>query len=123
MKRELSDPKPPPVGDKTFRVQGELYSSPAFIEAHEEVRKLSPEPGCNLERVVVALMFWSDATHLTAFGNAKLWPLYLYFGNESKYSRSRPSSHLCEHIAYFQSVGNHNIQRLTDINFNYLQRY
>jgi len=49
-------------------------------------------------------MFWSDATHLTAFGNTKLWPLYMFFGNESKYRRCKPSHHLCEHIAYFQTA-------------------
>jgi hypothetical protein len=49
-------------------------------------------------------MFWSDATHLTAFGNAKLWPCYMFFGNESKYRRCKPSCNLCSHVAYFQTV-------------------
>jgi hypothetical protein len=90
--------------DTSIRVQGELYTSPAFIDAHREVQDLPREPGCDLPRVVAALMFWSDATRLTSFGKAKLWPLYLYFGNESKYRRCKPSCHLCEHVAYFQSV-------------------
>ena len=30
-------------------------------------------------------MYSSDATHLTMFGNAKLWPLYQFFGNDTKY--------------------------------------
>jgi hypothetical protein len=64
--------KPNPV-----RVQGELYTSPAFVDAHQELQDSPAEPGCNLPRVIAALMFWSDATHLTAFGNAKLWPLYM----------------------------------------------
>jgi hypothetical protein len=92
--------KPSPV-----RVQGELYTSPAFIDAHRELQDSPGEIECNLPRVMVALMFWSDATHLTAFGNAKLWPLYMFFGNESKYRRCKPSCHLCEHVAYFQTVG------------------
>jgi Plavaka transposase len=87
-----------------IRVQGELYTSPMFIDAHRELQDAPGEPGCDLPRVVVALMFWSDATQLTAFGNAKLWPLYLFFGNDSKYSRCRPTCHLCEHVAYFQMV-------------------
>ena len=86
------------------RVHGELYTSPAFIEAHRELQDSPGEPGCNLPRVIVALMFASDATHLTSFGTAKLWPSYLYFGNESKYRRCKPNCHLCNHIAYFQSV-------------------
>jgi len=52
-------------------------------------------------------MFWSDATHLTNFSDAKLWPLYLFFGGDSKYLRCKPSCHLCEHIAYFQTVSQH----------------
>jgi hypothetical protein len=49
-------------------------------------------------------MFWSDATQLANFGDAKLWPLYMFFGNESKYQRGKPSSNRCEHVAYFESV-------------------
>jgi hypothetical protein len=94
----------PTNGSEHIRVQSELYSSPAFIDAHRELQDSPAEPGCDLPRVIVALMFWSDATHLTAFSNTKLWPLYLFFGNESKYRRCKPSCHLCEHVAYFQTV-------------------
>ena len=87
-----------------IRAYGEMYTSPAFHDAHRDLQALPREPECELPRVVVALMFSSDATHLTSFGNAKLWPCYLYFGNESKYRRCRPSSKLCNHIAYFQNV-------------------
>jgi hypothetical protein len=87
-----------------IHVQSELYTSPAFIDAHRELQNSPREPGCDLPRVVVSLMFWSDATQLTTFGNAQLWPLYLFFGNDSKYSRCRPSCHLCEHVAYFQKA-------------------
>lgn len=90
--------------ENPVRLQGELYTSPAFIEAHQELQASPGEPGCDLQRVVVALMFWSDATHLTNFGNAKLWPLYMLFGNDSKYERCKPSSNLCEHLAYFEQV-------------------
>jgi Plavaka transposase len=86
------------------RVQGELYNSPAFIEAHQRLQDRPPIPGCARERVVVALMFWSDETQLTSFGSTKLWPCYMFFGNESKYKRVRTSLRLCEHIAYFESV-------------------
>jgi len=84
--------------------QGKLYTSPAFIEAHQELQDSVAEPGCDLPRVIVALMFWSDVTQLTFFGNAKLWPLCLFIGNESKYCRCKPICHLCEHVAYFQTV-------------------
>lgn len=89
---------------ESIRVQGELYTSPAFLEANEEIQALPTVPGCNLQRVLVGLMFNSDGTHLTSFGSAYLWPLYLYFGNESKYRRCKPTCNLCNHVAYFQKV-------------------
>jgi hypothetical protein len=87
-----------------IRTYGELFTSPAFIEAHRELQDSPAEPGCDLPRVIVGLMFWSDATHLTSFGDAKLHPLYMCFGNESKYRRGKPSCHLCNHVAYFEKV-------------------
>ncbi|KAG2737310.1 hypothetical protein P692DRAFT_20883715, partial [Suillus brevipes Sb2] len=74
------------------------------MDAHRELQESPREVGCDLPRVVVALMFWSDATHLTTFGNARLWPVYMYFGNESKYRRCKPSCNLSNHVAYFQKL-------------------
>jgi hypothetical protein len=86
------------------RVHGELYTSAAFRDAHRALQQSPGEPGCGLPRIIVGLMFWSDATHLATFGNAKLWPCYMFFGNESKYRRCKPSCNLCSHVAYFQTV-------------------
>jgi hypothetical protein len=88
------------------QVHGELYNSQAFLEAYDELQNSPMEPGCVIERVVVGLMFASDETHLTAFNNEKLWPLYMFFGNDSKYRRCKPSLSLCNHVAYFQKVRN-----------------
>jgi hypothetical protein len=96
------------------RVHGELYMSQAFLDIHRELQESQGEPGCNLPRVVVAMMLWSDGTHLTTFGNAKLWPCYLFFGNESKYRRCKPSCHLGNHVAYFQAVG-HRLNLSSDL--------
>jgi hypothetical protein len=85
-------------------IQGELYTSPAFMDVHRALQESPGELNCDLLRVVAALMFWSDATQLTTFGNAKLWPVYMYFGNESKYCRCKPSCYLSNHVAYFQKV-------------------
>jgi hypothetical protein len=89
---------------REVNIQGELYTSLAFMDVHRELQESPREVGCDLPRVVVALMFWSDATHLTTFGNARLWPVYMYFGNESKYRRCKPSCNLSNHVAYFQKV-------------------
>lgn len=94
----------PPGSSSSTRVHGELYTSPAFLDSYRAVLEAPNEPGCNLEKVVFAMMFASDATLLTTFGDAKLWPGYLYCGNDNKYSRCRPSSNCCEHVAYFQTV-------------------
>ena len=63
----------------------ELYTSDAWNEAHDALQKQRCNDGCKLERVIAGLMFWSDATHLTQFGSASTWPVYLFFGNQSKY--------------------------------------
>jgi hypothetical protein len=96
------------------RVYGELYTSEAFFEAHRILQESPGEPRCELPRVVLALMFSSDSTRLTAFSSAKLWPIYLVFGNESKDRRSKPSCHAFEHIAYLEMV--------CEVSFSELQR-
>ncbi|KAG6916065.1 hypothetical protein DXG01_008590 [Tephrocybe rancida] len=80
----------------------EIYSSPAFLRVHQDLQQSPPELGCTLPRVVVGLMFWSDATHLTQFGNAKITPLYMYFGNESKYRRSQSLDLMFSSLDAFQ---------------------
>lgn len=84
---------------------GEFYYSQEFRNAHEEVQKMAISgQDADLERVVVALMFWSDSSHLTQFGTAYIWPCYLFFGNESKYRRCKPSEGLGNHGVYFEKV-------------------
>ncbi|KDQ61191.1 hypothetical protein JAAARDRAFT_55886 [Jaapia argillacea MUCL 33604] len=77
--------QPPFPGEPEETVHGELYQSQAFLDAHAKVQDLPAKPGCSLPRAVIALMIWSDATHLTDFSSASLWPAYLMFGNQSKY--------------------------------------
>jgi len=86
------------------RVHGELYTSEAFIEAHCDLQDSPQEPGCLLPRFVLGLMFASDETQLTSFSTAKLWPIYLMIGNESKDRRSKSSCHAFEHVAYLETV-------------------
>jgi Plavaka transposase len=95
-----------PSGEEE-RVFSEVYNSDVFIEEHDNVQRapLPPdEPDCKREKVVAALMFWSDSTHLANFGTAKLWPIYLLFGNVSKYIRGQPNSGACQHVAYIPSL-------------------
>jgi hypothetical protein len=86
------------------RVITELYNSDAFYAEHEKLMKRPPEPGPHLETVIAAMMLWSDSTHLANFGDASLWPIYLLFGNQSKYSRAKPTNFAAHHVAYLPSV-------------------
>ncbi|KAJ3539624.1 hypothetical protein NMY22_g4649 [Coprinellus aureogranulatus] len=95
-----------PIGNEdATRVYGELYHSDAFLEAYRDIQNLPPE--CeedSLPRCVVALMFASDETMLASFGTAQAWPLYLFFGNISKYRRTKASLKQFEEVAYFQTL-------------------
>ncbi|KAF8833032.1 hypothetical protein BDN67DRAFT_917737, partial [Paxillus ammoniavirescens] len=103
---ELRWNPPGPHKPSELRLYSELYNSPAFLDAQMKLQHSPPEPGCVLPRCIVDLMFWSDVTVLTTFGKAKLWLLYVYFGNELKYLRCQPSTHLCTHVAYFVALPN-----------------
>lgn len=91
-------------GEPAERVISELYNSDAMISEHQKIQAQPREPGCTLETVVGAIMLWSDSTHLANFGTASLWPIYAYFGNQSKYIRGKPTSFAAHHIAYIPSV-------------------
>jgi len=86
--------------DLVERLHGEIYQLDAMLEAHEEISKLPRLMDDTLKRVVAPLMVWSDLTQLANFGTASLWPFYLYFGNQSKYTRRKPTTNACHHLAY-----------------------
>lgn len=93
-----------PLDGHEERMFDELYTSDAWLEAQDDLHKLPRQSGCLLERVIAGLMLFSDATHLTNFGTAKAWPLYLYFGNLTKYARSQPQSGACHLVGFLPSV-------------------
>jgi hypothetical protein len=89
------------------RAWSEVSNSDAVNEEWREICKnlRAKNPKVNLEKyILVMLMIWSDSTHLAQFGTASMWPMYLYFGNQSKYIRGKPSSMAAHHIAYIPSV-------------------
>ena len=85
------------------RIYSELYNSNVFILEHKKVCS-QLQPGCELETVIAAIMISSDYMHLTSFGNAGLWPIYLYLGGLSKYTRAKPTSFAAHHLAYVPKV-------------------
>jgi len=85
------------------RIYLELYNSNAFLKVHETICK-QPHPNCNLQIVIMPMMLWLDATHLTNFGNASLWPIYMFNGAQLKYTRAKLTSFAAHHIAYIPKV-------------------
>lgn len=96
--------QPPWEDADVERVHGELYSSSAFLEANRLLQESPREPSCDLPRVIVALIFYSDATHLSQFGQAKLSPIYVFFGNQSKYERGIRERRAAHTLAFLPNV-------------------
>ncbi|KAM6494731.1 hypothetical protein JOM56_009354 [Amanita muscaria] len=93
-----SDDSPPE------RVFSEVYTADAFIEEQRRIDALPQPPGEEHEKVIIGLMLWSDSTRLANFGNASLWPVYLYIANQSKYVRVKPKSFAAHHVAYIPKL-------------------
>ncbi|KAG6808398.1 hypothetical protein H0H92_004278 [Tricholoma furcatifolium] len=83
------------------RVYSEVYNTDIFLGMEEGLPSIE---GCNLEKIVVPLLIYSDSTHLANFGTASLWPIYLWTGCLSKYTRIKPSSFATHHLAYLPSI-------------------
>lgn len=98
---KASDDSPPE------RLYGEIYSSQEMLDVDDNIRKSclgDDSDSQDLETVSVPLLLYSDSTHLASFGSASAWPIYMFFGSQSKYVRATPSSYACHHIAYMPSV-------------------
>jgi hypothetical protein len=89
---------------RNIEIFSEAYSSIAMREAYSEINSLPHAADDNLEHIVASLMMWLDATHLASFGDALLWPFYLFFGNQSKYTRGKPTASACHHVAYIPTI-------------------
>ncbi|KAI0690727.1 hypothetical protein C8T65DRAFT_587702, partial [Cerioporus squamosus] len=93
---------PPPA----IRVITDCYNSNAMLEEDEKIRKMDRIEGDDpdLEYAILPLLLWSDETHLSNFGSAALWPIYLYFGHLSKYIRGWPTEFAAQHLAYIPQL-------------------
>ena len=87
------------------RLYSETFTADVFNEEYETLRATPRKgPNSNLEAFVAGIIFYSDSTHLTSFGTASLWPVYMYIGNQSQYVRGKPSEFAAHHIAYIPKV-------------------
>ncbi|THU78624.1 hypothetical protein K435DRAFT_699735 [Dendrothele bispora CBS 962.96] len=96
-----------------IRLHHELYNSDAYIQEYERIQLqqranhqkssgLAEEP--EVENVPVGIMAWSDETHVSQFGDKSMWPIYIHFGNQSKYQRAKPSRFASHHLAYIPKL-------------------
>ena len=92
----------PAMGEQL--VYDELYMTDAWNEAQDEIQKQRRTDGCQLERVIAGIMLWSDSTQLAQFSHASVWPVYLFFGNLSKYACHTPNTQTCHPIAFIPPV-------------------
>lgn len=84
------------------RLYSEIYNSDIHIEEYKQLR--AEMAGSDVDPVIIPILVWSDSTHLSTFGNASLWPAYMYIGSQSKYDRGKPSAFAAHHLAYFPKV-------------------
>ncbi|KAF5393789.1 hypothetical protein D9757_000388 [Collybiopsis confluens] len=104
----------------SHRVYSDLYNSDVYLDEHEKIRTAATDNlDCRHEKVIAALMCWSDATQLANFGTAKLWPVYMLFGNISKYIRSSPNSGAVHHLAYIPSIPDAVKHEISKFNVNW----
>ncbi|KAI0631040.1 hypothetical protein C8Q77DRAFT_1062500 [Trametes polyzona] len=91
------------------RLISEAYNADTFLRLHDEVQvkaRSNREPGDSptLEYAAAPIMLYSDSTHLTNFGTASLWPIYLWLASLSKYVRMTPTAFATHHLAYMPSL-------------------
>lgn len=84
-----------------------MYNSDAMIEEHIHLSTRPRQQHQDMEVVVVGIQFWSDSTHVADFGTQSLWPGYMAFGNQCKYTRGDPKTQSIHHIAYLPKVTMH----------------
>ena len=82
-----------------------ICTSDLWIKAQDELQKQRQPDGCNLKQVIAGLMFSSDSMQLAQFGHTSAWPIYMSFGNLSKYIQARPNtSGACHLVAMMPKV-------------------
>ena len=81
-----------------------MYESDAWIELQEKSDALPVGSEGRMENVIAAIQLYSDATLVAAFGGKTAWPIYLQFGNQSKYCRAKPNLSTTLQIAFIPKL-------------------
>jgi Plavaka transposase len=92
--------------DGPVYVYSDIYNSNAMLEEDTKIQALLQDPSNDpdSEVAIAPILVWSDSTHLATFDTASLWPIYIFIGNQSKYTQGKPSSYAAHHLAYIPSV-------------------
>jgi hypothetical protein len=118
-------PPPPPPATPNIpfnhtdyeQVYGEAYTSARHRKAYMDIQEYKHQahntPGhylvnCVLEWTMACMMIWSDSTCPYTFSNLKVWLIYLFLGNITKYMRCKPTAYAAHHIGYIPGVSNQN---------------
>ena len=91
------------------RVYDEVFSSDAWLREYAKIQmaRIDPsKPEPDLPRVIAAIKLWSDETVLNPFGQNKAWPVYIFFGNQPKSERAKPTVGGGRHLAYLPQASN-----------------
>ncbi|KAE9393770.1 hypothetical protein BT96DRAFT_828701 [Gymnopus androsaceus JB14] len=88
-----------------IHLHSELYNADAFIEEHAKIQRQQEKyPSLHIPCAIAGMMLWSDTTKIGTWGDQSMWPIYLYFGNQSKYDRAKPSAFASHHMAYIPKL-------------------
>ena len=93
-----------PAGGPDEHVYNEMYTADAWVRKQEKIDVLPREDRDDLEHSIIGMQIWSNAMQLADFGGASFCPVYLFFPNQSKYHRGKPSAKACHHVAYIPHV-------------------
>jgi hypothetical protein len=75
-----------------------------IIDEYLKVQALPNEPGDGLERCIVGIQLWSDATKLANFGSHKLWPMYGCLAHTPTWARHSLNNDIWFDIGYIPQV-------------------
>ncbi|KAK0479626.1 hypothetical protein IW261DRAFT_1564281 [Armillaria novae-zelandiae] len=68
------------------------------------LKKPTIPPHIAIENIVVPIMVYTDSTHLANFGDASLWPGYLFVGLLSKLLTAMPDAYAAHHFVYMPEL-------------------
>ncbi|KAI0753029.1 hypothetical protein C8Q80DRAFT_1217334 [Daedaleopsis nitida] len=88
------------------QLYSKVYNCNTMNIEHEAIQAAPRDPGDSddIEYVVAPILVYSDSTHLTNFGTASLWPIYIWLGTLTKYLHIKPSMFAAHHLAYITTL-------------------